>query len=213
MTGEIDTLSAQLPDTVLIERVLLGEKKLFEVVIRRYNQRLYRIGMSVLGSDVEAEDAMQTAYINAYEHLSRFEKRASFATWLTRIMLNQCYEQKRRNQLIKTHLPQPLNLVNMKTPANVLVEKELNRLLEQAIGRLPEKYRLVFVMREIEDMSVRDTSEALDIEEPNVKVRLNRAKTMLREDLNGYIKDNVYNFHLTRCDRIVNNVMTHLGIM
>lgn len=101
----------------------------------------------------------------------------------------------------------------MKTPANVLVEKELNRLLEQAIGRLPEKYRLVFVMREIEDMSVRDTSEALDIEEPNVKVRLNRAKTMLREDLNGYIKDNVYNFHLTRCDRIVNNVMTHLGIM
>lgn len=199
-------------DAELVELILKGEKRYFEHIIRRHNQRLFRIGMSVLGDDTEVEDAMQTAYINAYLHLGTFEHRASFVTWITRIMLNQCFEQKRKNQLIKSKLGDPGNDLHMKTPANELINKELNTLLETAIANLPEKYRLVFVMREIEDMSVRETSTALNIEEPNVKVRLNRAKTMLRENLNGYLKDQVYSFHLTRCDRIVNNVMQHLGI-
>lgn len=174
---------------------------------------MYRIGMSVLDNEAETEDAMQTAYINAYEHLTGFENRSSLGTWLTRIMLNQCYEQKRKLQQAVSHLKEIDNTVNMKTPANELTNKELGYVLERAIAQLPEKYRLVFIMREVEDMSVRETSTALNIEEPNVKVRLNRAKTMLRENLNGYIKDWVYNFHLNRCDRIVNNVMQHLGIL
>lgn len=212
MKGQAQTILNHITDEELIQRILSGEKRLFELLIRKYNQRLYRIGMSILEHEAEAEDAMQTAYINAYEHLSRFEQRASFGTWLTRIMLNQCYEQKRKSKPVLTNFEQTDNFVNMKTPANELANKELSNLLEQAIAQLPEKYRLVFVLREIEDMSVRETSATLNIEEPNVKVRLNRAKTMLRENLNGYMKDRVYGFHLTRCDGVVTNVMQHLGI-
>lgn len=201
-----------LSDEEIIEEILKGGKRQYEILIRKYNQRLYRIGMSILANEAETEDAMQTAYINAYEHLADFEHRASFGTWLTRIMLNQCLEQKRKKKLVVTGLAQSDNVMSMKTPVSELVNKELSNILEQAINQLPEKYRLVFVLREIETMSVRETSEALNIEEPNVKVRLNRAKAMLRENLNGYMKDQVYNFHLLKCDRIVKKVFDHLNI-
>jgi RNA polymerase sigma-70 factor (ECF subfamily) len=212
MTDKTGPILNPVPDQELIERIQGGEKRLFEVLIRKYNQRLYRIGMSILENDMEAEDAMQAAYINAYEHLSGFELRSSFGTWLTRIMLNQCYEQKRKKKHAPVNLEQPDNFISMKTPLNELVNKELSHALENAITQLPEKYRLVFVLREMEDMSVRETSATLHIEESNVKVRLNRAKLMLRENLTGYMKDHVYSFHLTRCDRIVNNVLNHLGL-
>jgi RNA polymerase sigma-70 factor (ECF subfamily) len=212
MTDKTDTILNSVPDQELIERIQGGEKRLFEVLIRKYNQRLYRIGMSILENDMETEDAMQAAYINAYEHLSGFEQRSSFGTWLTRIMINQCLEQKRKKKHAPVNFEQTDNVISMTTPLNELVNKELSHMLENAITQLPEKYRLVFVLREIEDMSVRETSATLQIEESNVKVRLNRAKTMLRENLNGYMKDRVYSFHLTRCDRIVHHVLNHLGI-
>jgi RNA polymerase sigma-70 factor (ECF subfamily) len=100
----------------------------------------------------------------------------------------------------------------MTTPAHLLMNKELSGVLESAIARLPEKYRLVFVLREVEDLSIKETAEVLSLKEMNIKVRLNRAKTMLRENLQGYIKDNVYSFHLTRCDRIVDEVFKQLDI-
>lgn len=200
----------EIPDCELVDRIVKGDKELFETIIRRYNQRLYRIGMSVLNNEPETEDAMQTAYIHAYESLSGFEGRSSFGTWLTRIMLNQCYAQKRKpkNSVLEAGLCE--NTSTMKSPAGILLNKELGRALEDAISMLPEKYRLVFVLREIEELSVRETSEALCIEEPNVKVRLNRAKAMLRENLTGYMKSNVYDFHLSKCDRMVYFVMNHL---
>jgi RNA polymerase sigma factor (sigma-70 family) len=212
MEASQETLTSQIPDSELVNRILRGESRLFENLMRRYNPRLYRIGMAILSNDVEVEDAMQTSYINAYEHLAKFENRSSFITWMTRIMLNQCFRQRRKNLLNKFKAEESIHSINMRTPANLLMNKELNNALETAIEQLPEKYRLVFVMREIEDMSIRETSEALSIEEPNVKVRLNRAKIMLRENLNEYMKDHVYSFHLTRCDRIVHNVLGHLKI-
>ncbi len=205
---------AHLPDTVLVERILTGEKRLFEHIIRRYNQRLYRIGMSILNVSAEVEDAMQTSYINAYEHLDQFANRAAFGTWITRILLNECLAQKKRRQRFQTGTDDGSeNSIHMKTPAFVLVNKELGSVIEDAVAQLPEKYRLVFVLREIEEMSVKETAEALDIEEPNVKVRLNRAKTMLKDLMKGYMKDQVYSFHLTRCDRVVKNVFDKLGIV
>jgi RNA polymerase sigma factor (sigma-70 family) len=169
--------------------------------------------MSILAHDMEVEDAMQSAYISAYENLNKFGFRSSFSTWLTRIMLNECLGRKKKRVKYKTDVNhQPENQITMATPANILVNKELSGVLENAIGQLPDKYRLVFVLREIEEMSVRDTSEALDIEEANVKTRLNRAKSMLRDSLSGYMKDNIYAFNLVRCDRIVNNVLAHLKI-
>ena len=200
----------EIPDSDLVMRIAKGEKELFEMIIRRYNQRLYRIGMSVLNDEHEAEDAMQSTYISAYENLSRFEGRSLFGTWLTRIMLNQCYSQKRKLKKAALEIDLHDGILNTKTPANILMNKELNRTLEDAISLLPEKYRLVFMLREIEGLSVQETAESLNIEDSNVKVRLNRAKVMLRAYLSDYIKASVYDFHLTRCDRIAKLVMDYI---
>lgn len=210
MIGQPNAILNQTPDEDLVKMISAGQKQLFEVIIRRYNQRLFRIGMSVLGNDAEAEEAMQAAYINAYEHLSQFEFRSAFGTWLTRIMLNQCYKA-RRDHLRASPIPQDSeNLINMKTPENIMASKELSEVLENAIGALPEKYRLIFVLREVEALSVKETAEIAGIQSANVKVRLNRAKTMLRDSLHSYIKDSVYPFHLSRCDRIVSHVMDRI---
>lgn len=202
-----------LPDEQLVAKILGGEKDYFEWIIRRYNQRLFRIGMSVLNNDALAEEAMQATYINAYEHLGSFENRSSLGTWITRIMVNECLAEKRRQERARKAVGQlNINQSTMTTPANILVNRELGAILENAVTALPEKYRLVFVLREIEKLSVRETASALSIEEPNVKTRLNRAKTILRDNLNGYMQEQVFHFHLTRCDRIVGKVLGELGI-
>jgi RNA polymerase sigma factor (sigma-70 family) len=205
----------QLADTELISRILAGEKELFAHIVRRYNQRLFRIGMSLLDEEMEAEDAMQTTYISAYQHLPRFEQRSSVGTWLVRILINECMARKKRKQRTATHYKEEHmdNKTTIDTPSTILLNKELGKLLEIALAKLPEKYRMVFVLREIEEMSVRETGDALGLEEPNVKVRLNRAKTMLREDLNGYFKESAYPFHLSRCDRMVERVSQAISLL
>jgi RNA polymerase sigma-70 factor (ECF subfamily) len=204
---------SQIPDEALIKTILDGDKKAFEHIIRKYNQRLFRTGMSILNNDADVEDAMQTAYINAYLHLDKFKNNSSFATWLTRIMINQCLGQIRKTRMLRTDIRSQDNSTTMVTPDSELNNKELSALLENAIEQLPEKYRLVFVLREVEDLSVKETAEVLDIAASNVKTRLNRAKTMLKDHLKGYMKEHVYAFHLTRCDRIVANVLTELKIV
>jgi len=197
----------------LIGRILDGESRLYEYFIRKYNQRLFRTGMSILNNDTEVEEAMQTIYIKAYEHLGAFENRSSFGTWITRIMINECLLQKKNKQRIQTVSDnQYENISHMKTPVHTLINKELGVVLENAIALLPEKYRTVFVLREVENLSVKETAEVLALEESNIKVRLNRAKTMLRESLAGYMKENVFAFHFTRCDRIVRLVFKGLQI-
>jgi RNA polymerase sigma factor (sigma-70 family) len=200
-----------LPDTQVIANILAGDKNLFEVIIRRYNQRLFRIGMSFLNDASRTEDAMQNAYIKAYEHLDSFENKASFATWLTRIMLNECLAQKKKDQRIN-RIQQAETMTTMTTPAYLLINKEFGTVLENAIAELPEKYRLVFILRELEGLSVKQTGETLNIEEANVKVRLNRAKAMLKNSLKEYVNDDVYTFHLIRCNRITEKVMLYLKI-
>jgi RNA polymerase sigma-70 factor (ECF subfamily) len=204
---------SQTPDEAIIERILQGDKKAFEHIIRKYNQRLFRTGMSLLNNDADVEDAMQTAYINAYLHLGQFQNNSSFGTWFTRIMINQCLGQIRKARSTRTNIGLQANTINMVTPDSELNNKELSVLLEDAIEQLPDKYRLVFVLREVEDLTVKETAEALDIAPSNVKTRLNRAKTMLKDQLKGYMKEHVYAFHLSRCDRIVNNVLIELKII
>jgi RNA polymerase sigma-70 factor (ECF subfamily) len=115
------TPAEQIPEEHLVRRILSGEKRLFEYVMRSYNQRLYRIGMSMLNDDQETEDAMQTAYINAYEHLDSFAERSSFGTWLTRIMLNECLARKKKKlKFIMDQKEHRGNQINMITPAYVL---------------------------------------------------------------------------------------------
>ena len=128
-------------------------------------------------------------------------------------MINECLARKKKQShysSIPAELPE--NNTTMTTPDGLLVNKELSGILENAIAALPEKYRLVFILREVEELSGRETGEALGIEEPNVKVRLNRAKTMLKQHLDGYIRDHVYSFHLSRCDKMVSDVFSRLHI-
>src|SRR3954471_2199977 len=175
-------------DAELIEGILTGEPALYEYLIRKYNKRLFRTGMTILNNDAEVEDAMQTAYIKAFEHLRDFKNRSSFGTWVTRILINECLLQKKNKQRLKIVQGSHSEKISiMDTPAKTLINKELATVLEDAIAGLPEKYRLVFVLREVEDLSVKETADVLALEESNIKVRLNRAKTMLRENLSGYV--------------------------
>jgi RNA polymerase sigma factor (sigma-70 family) len=204
-----------LPDQELISRVLGGEKELYAEIVRRYNQRLYRIALSITNNDAEAEEAMQCAYIRAYENLGRFAFRSAFSTWLTRILINECLLQvKKRKQWYamneEKHNNQrdPFNAEAAPTPLTGVLRSELNRMLEGAIRQLPEKYRTVFVMREVEGLNVAETGACLGISTVNVKVRLNRAKTLLRQSLNHlYQKEELLPFHLNRCNGLTERVM------
>ena len=209
-----DTIS----DNEIITRILQGEKNLYAVVVRRYNQRLYRVAMSIINDDAEVEDAMQSAYINAYENLGKFAFKASFATWLTRILINESLLRlKKRGKSInmnddtmdKEMYQQHAKVVQ--TPVAIMLNAELKSALEKAIRQLPEKYRTVFTMREIEDMNVAETKACLEISEVNVKVRLNRAKALLKKSLSQfYKKEDILHFHLSRCDRMIERVMMQI---
>lgn len=209
-----------ITDNEVIARILLGEKDLYAVLMRRYNQRLYRVGMAIINDDAEVEDAMQVAYINAYEHLSTFSFKSQFSTWLTRILINECLlrlKNRRKSinmndSIMDKEIHQQLATAEP-TPAAQMLNAELKQLLEAAIRQLPEKYRTVFIMREVERMNIAETQECLDLTEVNVKVRLNRAKSMLRNSLSAYYKnEEVLSFHLSRCNRIVERVMAKITI-
>ncbi|MGE5352261.1 MAG: RNA polymerase sigma factor [Acidobacteriota bacterium] len=217
------TLAANhlLSDEEIVKKVTGGDINFYEVIMRRYNQRLFRIGHAYLKDDDEIEDAIQSAYLKAYEQLSNFQGRSSFSTWLIRIYINELLQglkKKKRFQnyfdpdlINNTYDPPEVGTTNMENPYNSTLNNELKDILEKAVDELPEKYRVVFIMREIEDMSVSETSKSLNITEANVKVRLNRAKNILRESLSQYYhyKD-IYNFNLIRCDRIVANVFNKI---
>jgi RNA polymerase sigma factor (sigma-70 family) len=198
-----------LPDSVLVTRILSGEKHLYEIIVKKYNKRLYRVSMAILHDDDEAEDMMQIAYIKAYENLHRFEGRSNFSTWLTRIAINESLMRlRKRNKNVQFDNAISELQIDNRHPMSAVINTELKTILEKAIAALPEKYRIVFMLREIEGMNVEETTECLAISEANVKVRLNRAKEMLRESLTDYVQaEDIYSFHLTRCDRVRQNVM------
>ena len=202
-------------DNDVITRILEGEKNLYALLVRRYNQRLYRVAISIINDDNDAEDAMQVAYVKAYENLRKFEHKSSFSTWLIRILINECLllTKKRKqslimnNDLIENEIEQRLT-GKVQTPLMNVLNLELKDVLEKAIQQLPEKYRTVFIMRELEDMSIAETQDCLNLTEVNVKVRLNRAKAMLKSSLASlYKKEDLLSFHLSRCDRVTDNVM------
>lgn len=209
--NQIDNNS--LPDEEIISRILDGEHYLYEGLMRKYNTRLYRISMSIINDDMEAEDIMQNAYINAYLHLSGFNNKSSFSTWLTRILINESLlHKKKKIKNLKVLSDQTKYDSHNDTPEKTVMNKELKTILERAVSNLPEKYRLVFVMREVQELSTNETMEVLDLGESNVKVRLTRAKEMLRNELSSYYKSNqLFEFNLIRCDRIANYVMNKIG--
>ncbi|MGN6396752.1 MAG: RNA polymerase sigma factor [Mucilaginibacter sp.] len=202
-----------LSDEELVDRIVKGDPRPYETLMRKYNSRMYRISMSIINDDAEAEDIMQITYLNAYRQLSAYRNQASFATWLTRILINESLLHKKR----KTRKEQALMETEFidehhETPLSGLMNKELKAVLESAVANLPEKYRLVFVMREVQGMSTNETMEVLALGESNVKIRLARAKEMLRAELNKKWKpEQIYEFNLIRCDVIVDYVMRKIN--
>lgn len=201
----------------LIERILNGEKKLYEIIVRRFNPYLYKIGRSYNFSHEDTEDLMQDSFVDAYKNLSQFEARSGFKTWLIRIMLNNCFRKKSKssfkNETMKeiTDSDRPLYAQSGEDTANLVSRRELNSIIETAIAELPHEYRMVFSLREINGCSVAETAELLNISEANVKVRLNRAKTMLRNNIeNDFIGENIFEFNLVYCSAMVNRVMNEI---
>ncbi|HWJ92122.1 MAG TPA: RNA polymerase sigma factor [Flavisolibacter sp.] len=207
-----------LDDNEIISRILKGEKNLYALLVRKYNQRLYRVGMSVLNNEAEVEDVMQLAYIKAYENLEKFKFQSAFSTWLTKILVNESllHLRKKHNTVQKSKLglspPAEQSAVDSETPLMKVLNWELKTILESSIRELPENYRTVFIMREIENMSIAETCEVLGISEANVKVRLNRAKVMLRDMLREYLKDDeILQLYQSHCDRMVDRVMEKIN--
>lgn len=196
----------------ILKRIAEGEKDLYALIIRKYNQRLYRIALSIINNEADVEDLMQTAYIKAYENLDKFKLESAFSTWITRILINECLMHLKKTHWVSSNEVENFLPVHqppiVQTPLMKVINSELKRILEVNIRRLPEKYRTVFIMRELENMSVIETKECLGISEANVKIRLNRAKVILRDKLKSYIsEDQPLQFYKPRCNRIVDAVM------
>ena len=209
-----------LSDEQVVERVLAGDTASFEIVMRRYNQRLYRAARSILHDEHEAEDVMQETYVRAYQHLRQFEGRAKFSTWLTRIAVHEALARARRRDRFLEPSPDanedPMNRVPASTPnpEQAASAGEVSRLLEQAIDALPDAYRSVFILRDIEEMSTEETAGCLEITEENVKTRLHRARAMLRRELYaraGAGSPSAFQFMALRCDRVVARVFEHIA--
>lgn len=198
-----------LKDEDLIERIKNGEPELFRFIIKRYNQKLYRIARSYGFVDDVCEDMLQQTYINAYSKLNQFEGRSLFSTWLIRILINEClmYKRQNHNNIFKEDVTSPSDI--HQNPEAIFMEKETTKFLEAAISSLPENYRTVFIMRELEGMNTSEVAEILNISNVNVKIRLHRAKQFLLKYLTvNFSKEDIYPFGNERCDRVTENVMT-----
>ncbi len=208
-----------LSDEEVVARVRGGDVDLFEVLLRRYNQRLYRVARSVLRDDARAEDIVQETWVRAFTHLHQFENRSRFSTWLTRIALHESWARARRGRKFVSIDPGPSGEVTpMSDPASSdsdperrASEHETAIALEAAIAALPDRYRGVFVLREVEELSTAETAECLELKEETVKTRLHRARGMLRRELLGpAARAGVYPFLGPRCDRMVASVLARI---
>jgi RNA polymerase sigma-70 factor (ECF subfamily) len=207
-----------LPDAELVRRVRAGERALFEILMRRHNQRLYRAARAVLKDEHEVEDVMQQAYFNAYTHLHQFAERSQFSTWLTRIALNEAFARRRKIHATGALWDTGSDLEEQRgdrmdtltssqpDPERQAYAQELHRVLEEAVDSLPETYRTVFMLRDIEGLSTSETGEGLGLGDEAVKTRLHRARAMIRRSVTARIGDaaaGAFQFHAPRCDRVV----------
>jgi RNA polymerase sigma-70 factor (ECF subfamily) len=208
-------------DEEIVERVRAGDTALYEIIMRRYNQRLYRVARAILRDDAEAEDVMQDAYVRAYQHLDQFAGCASFSAWLTRIAVNEALARlrlgKRNVPMDETEEDGELRMNIVETspdPEQSASTAELGLLLEEALLALPGKYRTVVMLRDVEGLSTSETAAALDLSEENVKIRLHRGHEMTRGWLFSRVGTNAKNafpFMGVRCDRVVHAVFARLA--
>lgn len=208
----------KIDETEVIKRILSGEKELYEILVKRNNQKLYRVIRSYLKDEAEIEDIMQNSYIKAFTKLYQFKLEAQFSTWLIRIAINESLARLRQKEKLH-HINEHINQFNGHTileipdrkqlnPQQKMIQNEAKNILEEAIDQLNVKYRTVYIMREVEEMSIKEIAAAMDLTESNVKVRLHRSHEMLRNNLFELSsKQNIFEFGFGRCDRITERVM------
>jgi RNA polymerase sigma-70 factor (ECF subfamily) len=209
-------------DEEVIRRVRAGEPELFEILMRRHNQRLYRVARSIVKDEAEAEDVMQQAYVNAYIHLDQFADRARFSTWLTRIAVYEALGRLRRRRRAREVDVSSVTegtgaglTSGEPSPEQQALTGELRRLLEGAVDALPCTSRAAFVLREVEGLSTAEAAACLGVSEDVVKTRLHRARRQLRKELfdrAGLVRQDAFAFHAPRCDRIVATVLARLQL-
>lgn len=205
-------------DQQLIGRILKGDYALFELLVRRHNGALYKTGRAYQFNHQDTQDLMQESFIDAYTHLHQFENRASFKTWILRIMLHHCYRKKQKSGF---KYEQPLAFTEKSIPMfssqhnhtdRAVVNRELSHIIEQALLQLPLPYRVVFSLRELNGLNVLETAEVLRLTETNVKVRLNRAKQLLRKEIEkSYSTQEIFEFNLVYCEALTQRVMDKIG--
>ena len=221
MNADASPPAATMTDEEIVVRVLSGGPRLFELLMRRHNARVFRAARAILRDPDEAEDVMQDAYVRAYEHLGDFEGRARFSTWLTRIAVHEALARARKQKRFDRLDPsssqsqeQSMTMRASATPEDETSDREMRVVLERAIDDLPEDFRAVFVLRAVEEMSGAEAAECLGVPEETVKTRLHRARGRLQKTLLAGLEPalpRVYDFHLSRCDRVVDAVLRRIG--
>ena len=209
----------------LVERAKSGDQSAFRAIMEQNNQRLYRVARAVMKDDTEAEDVVQETYLRAFFNLSKFRGESSLTTWLTRIALNEALGRKRKQRAMVTletvetaqqTSAQIIQFPAMNTetdPERSAAQSEIRKLLERAMDALPEPFRLVFVMRDVEEMSIEETAFHLGIRPQTVKTRLHRARRLLRQSLDGELASTLketFPFAGARCARITEAVLSRL---
>jgi RNA polymerase sigma-70 factor (ECF subfamily) len=216
---------AALADPELVRLVQVGERGAFREITQRCNQRLFRVARGVLNDDAEAEDVVQAAYVDAYAKLADFRGEASLLTWLTRIVLNESYGRLRarhhtvgvehidaaqgEGSSVLAFVPRS----GGEDPAAAAARAQIRRLLETAVDALPEPFRIVFVLREVEGCSVEETAQMLDVRPETVKTRLHRARRLLRvalQDSLSTVVGDAFPFLGQRCARLTESVMQRI---
>lgn len=216
----------KLEDAELVRRALQRDGGAFRTIMQKYNQRLYRIARSILRNDSEAEDVVQEAYVSAFTHFDSFRGDSSLSTWLARITMNEALGRLRAQRstvdIVKFETQRtaaeiiqfPLTS-KADDPERTMAQRQILQLVEQAADKLPEAYRIVFITRVIEGMSVEDTAEILGVRPETVKTRLHRARRLVREQLDrqiGPVLMDAFPFAGRRCERLTVAVLARLGL-
>ncbi len=222
---EAELLERGAPDTELLSLMRAGQSTAFAVLMRRNNQRLYRLARSIVRDDSEAEEVVQESYVRAFTHIEGFKGELSLATWLARIVLNEALGRLRRrhpaidiDEMAETHdagSDPPLIVQDHMSPEHASARQEIRRAIENAVDRLSPPFRAVFIMRAIEQMSIAETADCLGIPDDTVKTRFHRANKLLRQALSaefGSILEGAFPFLGARCDRLVTRVLERLGL-
>jgi RNA polymerase sigma-70 factor (ECF subfamily) len=217
-TATLLSNTSTLTDEEIVWRILDGDTPLFEVLMRRHNERVYRAARAILRDEREAEDVMQQAYVNAYTHLAQFDRRAKFSTWLTKIAIYEALARvKRRGRY------EPLDDASLETlmpttpspdPERQAFGRELGALIESAVDNLGDGYREVFMLRQVEGLSTAETADVLGVSEDVVKSRLTRARHAMQKDLlerTGAAAVTAFTFGQARCDRVVAAVLARIS--